>query len=42
MMNEISDVAINSYYANIFERAHGYDPYEGPYEDEDREEEEDG
>lgn len=31
MINEVSDVALNSYYANVFKGAYGYDPYEGPY-----------
>ena len=41
MMYEISDAALDSYYAKVFEASHGYDPLEGPYEDEYDEEEED-
>lgn len=38
-MPEISDARLDAYYANIFEDSYGYDPYEGPYCDEDIEEE---
>lgn len=38
-MYEVSDVALNAYYADVFEASYGYDPMEGPYEDEDEEEE---
>lgn len=45
-MTEISDAALDSYYAKRFKYAYGYDPLEGPYgyedEDEDEEEDEDG
>lgn len=40
-MREISDAALDSYYAGVFEDAYGYDPLEGPYGcDEDEEEDE--
>lgn len=31
----ISDAALDSYYAGIFKHSYGYDPFEGPYEDDD-------
>lgn len=36
-MPEISDAALDSYYANKFEDSYGYDPYEGPYQEEEDE-----
>lgn len=36
----ISDAALDAHYASIFEDAYGYDPYEGPYVDEEEETEE--
>lgn len=41
MMYDISDAALDSYYARTFEYSHGYDPLDGPYE-EDYKEDEDG
>lgn len=38
-MWDVSDAALDSYYAKVFEASHGYDPLEGPYEDEDDDEE---
>lgn len=38
-MYEYSDAAFESYYRNRFEREYGYDPLEGPYEDEEDEDE---
>lgn len=39
MMPEISDAALDAYYADIFERTEGYDPLEGPFESEEEESE---
>lgn len=33
-MYPISDAAIDAYYSGIFRAAYGYDPEEGPYEEE--------
>lgn len=40
MRDYISDAALDSYYAGIFQYAYGYDPLEGPYEDDDYEDDE--
>jgi len=39
-MYDVSDAALDSYYAKVFEYSHGYDPLEGPWTDEDDDEEE--
>lgn len=37
--NEISDTALDAWYRDQFIGSYGYDPYEGPYEEEESEEE---
>lgn len=37
----ISDAALDNYYANIFEGSYGYDPYEGPYQEDETEDDAD-
>lgn len=38
MASDYSEAALDWYYAETFEKAYGYDPYEGPYEDEEEDE----
>lgn len=37
MFAPISDAALDAYYSGIFETSYGYDPEEGPYEEEEEE-----